>query len=305
MSQWQPGCDEHALEARARLLRGAREFFHARDYLEVQTPSLSAHTASDPFLSSFQVIEGNRTRYLQTSPEFHMKRLLAAMPRRIFQICPAFRRGEHGRTHNSEFTMLEWYAPGASATDMADLTCSLIDQLLRPEETQRTTFRDLVQDTHGIDVLACDQQALVRAAKRVAGHADQHNALDLLYETALSELSDRVLVYDFPASLASLAALSSEGMAERFEIIIDGIEIANGCRELLDADELQNRSMRDNEVRRLQGLPGVDCDPRLAAALRSGLPQVSGVALGLDRLLMLKLGAGNLAKVLCFHDRIA
>lgn len=305
MSEWRPGCDALALEARAEMLKKAREFFDSRGYLEVQTPSLSRNTASDPFLSSFEVAGASGHRYLQTSPEFHMKRLLAAMPRPIYQICPAFRRGEAGRLHNPEFTMLEWYAPGASANDMAELTCELVDELYQRAQVRTTSFHQIVQEKFGLDISKCDQKAVTSAARSIAEHADEHNALDCLYEKALSGLSGRVLVHGFPALLASLAALRDDGSADRFEVIIDGIEIANGCQELLDADEFKARSVRDDAMRRAKGLQSIECDPRLEAALRSGPGPVSGVALGMDRLLMLKLGRRHISEVLAFSDRLA
>ena len=287
------------------MLKKAREFFDSRGYLEVQTPSLSRNTASDPFLSSFEVPGAGGPRYLQTSPEFHMKRLLAATPRPIYQVCPAFRRGETGHLHNPEFTILEWYAPDGSARDMAELTCKLIDDLYEPEEVLCTSFHQLIQERCGFDISERDQQAVIKAARNIAEHADEHNALDCLYEKALSGLSGRVLVHGFPASLASLAALREDGLADRFEIIIDGSEIANGCQELLDADELRKRADHDNAVRRDKGLAPIECDPRLEAALRSGLAPVSGVALGLDRLLMLRLSRQNIREVLTFSDELA
>lgn len=305
MSDFKPGCDTQALEARARMLKAAREFFDSRGYLEVQTPSLSRNTASDPFLGSFEVCEVGGPRYLQTSPEFHMKRLLATAPRPIYQICGAFRRGETGRLHNSEFTILEYYAPSASATDMAQLTCALIDKLYKPEEIRRTSYRELVQEAYGLEVSTAGPEQFLEAARGVATHADAHNALDVLYDGALSDLSGRVLVQGFPASLASLAAIAEDGSADRFEVIINGIEIANGCQELLDADEFKQRVDYDNAVRHSKGLPQIECDPRLKAALSSGLAPVSGVALGLDRLLMLKLGKQHLSEVLAFSDEIA
>ena len=305
MSHWQPGCDAEALESRAQMLKGAREFFDSRGFLEVQTPSLSKNTASDPFLGSFEVSSAGGPRYLQTSPEFHMKRLLAAFPRPIYQICPAFRRGETGRLHNSEFTILEWYAPGTSATDMAQLTCELIDQIYEPGEVRFTSFNELIRDTQGLDIAECDQETLISAARDIATHADAHNALDCLYDRALSILPGRVLVYGFPASLASLAAFRDDGSADRFEVIIDGMELANGCQELLDADEFRKRTARDNAVRRDKGLVPIECDARLESALRSGLTPVSGVALGLDRLLMLRLNRRNICEVLAFSDELA
>lgn len=287
------------------MLRQARAFFDSRGYLEVQTPSLSRNTASDPFLSSFEVPGAGGTRYLQTSPEFHMKRLLAAIPRSIYQICPAFRRGEAGGWHNPEFTILEWYAPGTSATDMAQLTCELIDELHQPGKVRWTSFNQLIWDTQGLDIAERDQETLIRAARSVAGHADECDALDCLYERALSTLSGRVLVHGFPASLASLAAFRADGAADRFEVVIDGMELANGCQELLDADEFRRRAARDNAVRRDKGLPPVERDSRLESALLSGLAPVSGVALGLDRLLMLRLSRQNLCEVLTFGGELA
>ncbi len=287
------------------MLKEARAFFDSRGYLEVQTPSLSKSTASDPFLSSFEMLNAGETRYLQTSPEFHMKRLLAVFRRPIYQICSAFRRGEAGRLHNPEFTILEWYAPSTSALHMAELTCALIDKLHAPGKVRRTSFNQLILNTLGLDVVECDQETLISAAREFAAHADEYNALDCLYEKALSDVSGRILVHGFPASLASLAALREDGSADRFEVIIDGIEIANGCQELLDADELMRRAARDNAVRRDKGLPPIDCDSRLEAALRSGLAPVSGVALGLDRLLMLRLNRQNICEVLAFSEELA
>jgi len=302
---WQPECDEHALEARAKMLKAVREFFDARGYLEVQTPSLSKDTASDAFLDSYAFDSGEARRYLQTSPEFHMKRLLAHAPRPVYQICHAFRRGETGRLHNSEFTMLEWYAPGASSADMAELTALLVDVLLKPDEVRRTSFQALMREVHGIDVDHCDEAALLSAARAVAAQADQTTALDCLYEQAVSDLLGRVLVHGFPAPLASLAAIRCDGIADRFELIIDGIEIANGCQEMTDADELRRRTERNNEIRRVSDLPHIKCDTRLDAALRSGLVPTSGVALGFDRLLMLKLGKRAISEVLTFSDETA
>ena len=305
MTHWEPGCDAEALEARARMLQDLRSYFDSRGFLEVQTPSLSRSTASDPFLISFEFTVGDERRYLQTSPEFHMKRLLAVMSRPIYQVCSAFRQGESGRLHNSEFTILEWYAPGTSADEMAEFTCDLIDRLCKPDVLQRTSFEELIKRTLDIDLAACGQAALVEAARGFTAHADEHTALDCLYEKALSSLPGRVLVQGFPAALASLAALNEDGSADRFEVIIDGIEIANGCRELLDADSFVARGAGDQAIRRAKDLPQIDCDPRLEAALRSGLSPVSGVALGLDRLLMLKLGRKRISEVLTFSDHNA
>jgi len=302
-SWWQPECGADALEARAAILRDARKFFDARGYLEIQTPSLSNHTASDPFLDSYTLTDGEARRYLQTSPEFHMKRLLAHTPRPVYQICLAFRRGETGHLHNSEFTIIEWYAPGASTSDMTELTAKLIDTLLKPGRVERVSFESLIRDKHGLDICTCDESTLIEAARRVAAHADQFNALDCLYEHAVSDLSGRVVVHGFPLPLASLAAIGHDGVADRFEFIIDGIELANGCQELLDADEFRRRVNCNNEIRRARGLAHVECDTRLEAALCSGLTPTSGVALGLDRLLMLKLGKRTISQVLTFSDK--
>ena len=273
--------------------------------MEVQTPNLSKHTASDPFLDSYHLSLADGDRYLQTSPEFHMKRLLATAQRPIFQICQAFRRGETGRLHNSEFTMIEWYAPGTSASDMAELTSVLVDTLYEPGTIRHISFNDLIWETQGIDVSVSDKSALLDAARRIESQANPDNVLDCLYENALSLLSGRVLVHEFPACLASLAALNNDGNADRFEFIVDGVEIANGCQELTDAEELQRRTERNNDIRRAQGLAQIECDQRLVAALQAGIEPVSGVALGFDRLLMLKLGKHAISKVLTFPDATA
>ena len=303
--RWQPECDTAALLSRAQMLKKARAFFDTRGYLEVQTPSLSRWTASEPFLDSYEVSVDGARRYLQTSPEFHMKRLLAASERSIYQICTAFRRGETGRLHNSEFTMVEWYAPGTSASDMAELTAGLVAELYEPREVRHVSFRKLILDSQGVDISTIDEEALIAAAQLLAPHANQANALDVLYEHALSNLSGSVVVAGFPESLASLAAIRDDGLVDRFEFIINGVEIANGCRELLDATEYAWRIGRNNALRRAHDLPQIECDPCLEAALCSGLAPISGVALGLDRLLMLKLGKQTLSEVLAFSDKTA
>lgn len=302
------------------MLARIREFFSRRDVLEVETPALSAAGTTDPNLHSFTVRStftnnGATPCYLHTSAEFAMKRLLAAGSGSIYQICKVFRDGEVGRLHNSEFTMVEWYRVGYEYHQLMDEVSSLITNVLEGIRAlplpEKLTFRDAFLRTCGLDPHSATTGEMIdlARARQIAvtglGPEDRDGWRDLLLtrlvEPALGR--DRLtFIYDFPASAAALARVRRDDppIAERFELYLDGIELANGFQELTDAHEQRRRFDRDREARTLNGLAAVPIDERFLAALTHGLPACSGVALGLDRLVMLAAGATSIAQAMAF-----
>jgi len=296
-ADWRPSSSVSTLRERGRLLAGIRGFFAARDVLEVQTPALGRRTVLDPALDSIATRDG---RYLQTSPEYHMKRLLAAGAPSIYQIGPAFRDGEAGRWHNPEFTILEWYRIGFDARALMAEVAALVDSLLGHAPYGSVTCADLLRERFGIDI---DNTAALLELGGTLGLAEPalDEALDLALAEALTSRAERrVFVTGFPEALAALARVGDDGCAERFELIVDGVEVANGYHELTDAAELAARMDSDLGRRRVLGKTEPAADEALLAAHRHGLPDCAGVAMGLDRLLMLKVGATSLAEVMAF-----
>jgi elongation factor P--(R)-beta-lysine ligase len=318
--QWRPAAQLPVLQARARLNGQLRDFFADRDVLEVETPLLSHAIGTDPALhpvtAMYQALPGApaRTMFLQTSPEFAMKRLLAAGSGPIFQLCKAFRNGETGRRHNPEFTMLEWYRPGFTLTQLMDEVAALVDMVLDCGPCLRLSYRQLFQQELGIDPHAADAQLLAQTAARHIELSFQAASkevwLDLLYSQVLEPgLQAPVFIYDYPASHAALAKLDrdeqGQTVALRFELVIGGMEIANGYDELADPYEQERRFQADLRNRSAQGLPEFPTDAALVAALVQGLPACAGVALGVDRLLMLQCGASTIDEVLAFPHALA
>ena len=297
MADWRPSCTVEALRERGAMLAAVRDFFAAREVLEVQTPALGRHTVTDPALDSIATLDG---RHLQTSPEYHMKRLLAAGAPSIYQIAPAFRNGEAGRSHNPEFTMLEWYRVGFDADALMAEVAALVDALLGEAAYEHLAWADLLGERFGVDV--DDQQALLGLGDQLGlSQPTLDDVLDVALAEALGALAGRrVFVTGFPAALAVLARIGADGRAERFELIVDGVEVANGYHELTDAAELARRMAGDAERRRARGKAEVAPDTCLLDAQRHGLPACAGVAMGFDRLLMLKLGASSIAEVMAF-----
>ncbi len=314
MADWRPGTPPGALQARASLLAEIRAFFAERGVLEVETPLLCSRGITDPAIEPLLVSGGlslgPATRYLQTSPEYAMKRLLAAGSGPIYQVCKAFRDGEAGNRHNPEFTLLEWYRPGMDhhqlMAEVADLVCTCLGE--RPWQT--LSYRELFRRSIGIDPFVDSPAALQQAARKCvdvgALEGDRDLWLDLLLTHAVEPwLAGQGLcfVYDYPPSQAALARLGeSDGHAvgERFELYVDGLELANGYHELGDAAEQRARFEADNAQRLARGLPQRPLDEALLAALAAGLPDCSGVALGVDRLLMLATGETDLRRLLAF-----
>jgi lysyl-tRNA synthetase class 2 len=312
---WRPSATVDRLRLRARLLDEVRAFFAERGVLEVETPLLSRTTVTDPHLHSFGVRDdqSRAVGYLQTSPEFAMKRLLAAGSGSIYQLGRAFRAAEQGRSHLPEFTLLEWYRVGFDHHALMDEVESLLRRLLGsglvPGSAPRTTYGELFRRVLDIDPHRCSTDELRRCAGSLLPSAclERDELLALLLTHRIEptfEPGHALFVHDFPASQAALARLRAESdgtlVAERFEVYLGPVEIANGFHELLDAGEQRRRFERDLAERRAQGLGLPPIDERLLAALEHGLPECSGVALGFDRLVMVAADATSLAEVTAF-----
>ena len=307
---WQPLASPSVLRERARFLNAIRHFFDDLGYLEVNTPVLLSSVNPDPVLQPIAV-QGTAPLYLQTSPEFAMKRLLAAASGSIYQICPAFRDDEQGRHHHREFTMLEWYVEGfdylALMKQVEDLIIYLADS---PIPFTRCSYRDLFLlhvkiDIDCIELLELQQLCEQKAAYSDASGLTFQQCLDLLMVTNIEPaMSGFQLVYDYPAAQSSLAkpCVDRPGYVQRFELFHNGLELANGFSELTDAAVQRQRFELDNERRRLLGLPEYDLDEHFLAALQAGLPECAGVAVGLDRLLMALLNLNHIDQVLTFRD---
>lgn len=314
-----------ALRLRAALLRQTREFFHRRGFLEVETPLLSADVVVDRHLEPIAaewIDEPSRptrreTRWLQTSPEFGMKRLLAAGAEAIYQITRAFRNGERGPLHNPEFTIVEWYAAGSGMDEGLDLLSQLAEELLGRGPSERLSYGDAFGrhagvDPHGGSVRELRDCGLRHGRTPPEGLAEDD--LDAWRDWLLVELVEPhlgrgapTLLFDYPASQAALAQVRAgrPPVAERFELYVEGIELANGYHELLDAAELRRRIETANARRVADGRRPLPEDSRLLAAMRHGLPPATGVALGFDRVAMLAAGARTIDEVLAFPFEIA
>ena len=309
---FRPSANWANLRLRGELLRRLREFFHTHNFLEVQTPLLCAETVVDRHIEPFELDCEGRKMWLQTSPEFAMKRMLAAGAEAIYQVTQSLRKGERGPLHNPEFTIVEWYRTGNSMEEGMQLTGQLCHSLLDCGQSQTLSYGEAFQQHVGIDPHTADCAELISAVKKhniqpPAGlAADDRDAwLDLLLvELVQAKLGVErpVLLYDYPASQAALARIRNDvpPVAERFELYYRGIELANGYNELLDADELLERNRRVNDQRRQDGNRPLPEGSRLISAMRSGLPASVGVALGFDRLVMLAAGAKDISEVMAF-----
>lgn len=316
---WQPTAPLATVRARAQMLKRARAFFDARGLLEVETPQLSRAAPPDPALAPMSTrwsggaSPGRQRLYLHSSPELAMKRLLAAGAGPIYQVCKVFRDGERGRWHHPEFSLLEWYRPGWDLAALIDEVGALVRVLLdRPELAQeQLDYRALFQDRLGVDPWVADASALADVASGCGLTAaadmglDVDGWLDLLMTHQLQPGLGRdrmTFVRDFPPSQAALARVTpgSPAKAARFELFLSGVELANGFDELTDAAEQRARFAADRSRRAALGLPQPPMDEAFLSALEAGMPATSGVALGLDRLLMLAVGADRIDEVLSF-----
>ena len=316
---FRPTADWPNLRLRADLLRQLREFFHTHGFLEVETPLLAADTVIDRHLDPFPVRADadhagqNRTRWLQTSPEFAMKRLLAAGGRDIYQVTRAFRQGELGPLHNPEFTIVEWYRPGHDMFRGIQFLGDLCDELLDLGPAEQISYREAFERYVGIDPHTSDMPSIRAAAESSracipAGirDDDRDGWLDLLLAERVGPrlgIDRPTIVFDYPASQAALARIRDEDppVAERFELFVSGgVELANGYHELLDPAILRERNAENNAQRNRDGKPRLPEESRLLAAMESGLPACTGAALGFDRVVMLAAGAKRLDEVIAF-----
>ena len=314
MSEWLPSASPESLAARADLLQVLRQFFCDRGVMEVDTPLLSQGTVPDPGIDVFRLPGGGDEidRYLQTSPESAMKRLLAAGSGDIFQVCKAFRQGEAGRHHNPEFTLLEWYRVGWDHAALMREVAEFLGTVLNSDGWQIWPYRALFVEVLGVDPLdeRTSLAALTDLAQSRIGFVpdglDRDAVLDLLMSHCIEPgITDWgvVFVTDFPPSQAAMARCISVGdvdVAARFECYVHGRELANGYWEQTDAEALSAQLQAENTRRRQRELPPRPIDERLLAAHRHGLPECAGVALGVDRLLAVKLGTDNLAETISF-----
>ncbi len=326
MSDWRPTATLDVLRLRARLYATIRAFFAERDVLEVETPVLSMAGNTDANIESFALefsgrIDGaSRTRWLRTSPEFPLKRLLAAGIGDCYELGRVFRNGEAGGRHNPEFTMLEWYRVGWDHHRLIGETVELVQAVLvlvgRTATVTTTTFRELYRERLGIDPFtASDAELCVALGDTEIDPAglNRDDWLDLLMTHRLQACFDRdgiLVVRDYPASQCALAkirvgqgggpAVAEPAVAERFELYLGALELANGYHELTDGDEQRTRFLRDHALRATRGAVQPPLDEGLLAAMASGLPACAGVAVGIERLLMAMTGTDRIADVLAF-----
>jgi len=317
-TDWRPTASIEVIERRSAMLGRIRAYFAGEKVIEVQTPLLSAAATTDPQIESITAAPaaGGR-RFLQTSPEFAMKRLLAAGVGDCYQVCPVFRDGESGRLHNPEFTMIEWYRLNFGVPqlqqDVERLVHAACQGLRTLAPARLLSYRDAIAEACGIDSRTAGAAEIraVLASRGIepakAEDWDRDAWLDLLMGALVGPGLGHdapVFIRDYPASQAALARVRAEPdgsrVAERFELYLDGVEIANGFHELGDALEQQRRFEQDLVQRRARGQAEVPLDRRLLAALGHGLPDCSGVALGFDRLVMAGLGLPSLEAALCF-----
>lgn len=329
---WRPTARWTVLRQRARLLDRLRQFFIARGYWEVETPLLSRDTCIDPWIDPVAVADPQVSQsqwYLQTSPEFHMKRLLAAGADALFEITRSFRGGESGARHNIEFTIAEWYRAGDTYHDQMALVEDLIRDLagcdLPPDDERRVpsidlpanpfprlTYDEVARQALGTSLLdksTADLSSIANSAEVAIPvslpHSDRDGWLNLLLAERMEPwlaMQPACFLIDFPASQAALARVRPDQppVAERFELYLSGLELCNGYQELTDAEELASRMTQNNQLRVAAGARSLPVHSRLIDAMRHGLPFCSGVALGFDRLAMWRLGLSDIRTVLAF-----
>lgn len=316
-SLWRSDATIDLLKQRAQVLRRIRRFFEDRDVLEVETPLLYRCGSCDPFLKSWRAYvdgdEDGTAYYLQTSPEYAMKRLLASGSGSIYQMGKVFRGDEQGRYHNPEFTLLEWYRVGWTYEQLMVEVAELIRLFLPAIPMTHYSYRDLFLEYLSIDPWRVNAKTLQQVASAhgvtVPDSVDM-NDKDMWLMWLLATLIEPqwlkkglVFVYDYPptqAILAELAETEYGQVAKRFEVYINSIELANGFQELQDAALQRQRFVADNEKRQRLGLPQVAIDEHLLAALTAGLPACAGVALGIDRVLLSLFDVNELSQVLAF-----
>ena len=318
---WQPTADIETLKKRAQYLADVRLFFAERDTWEVETPILSSAAPTAPYLDSFTTdyspigSDSKQTQYLQTSPEFAMKRLLAAGSGSIYQIARVFRNGEQGRLHSPEFTMLEWYRIDFTLNQLMNEVEALLNKVFNYNEFERLSYQKAFKNCLALDVFNCSDDEVKQCGQNhipsLANDfdTDRDSWLELLMsyiiEPELAKQHQAFFIYDYPASQAQLAKIKHDqqgnAVADRFELYIEGVEIANAYNELLDANELRQRFEQDNQHRKQLNKAVIPIDENLLVAMQAGLPECSGVSVGFDRLMMLVLDKKSINAVQSFE----
>ena len=321
---WRPTTSVELLRQRAILYRRVRSFFDDRDFFEVETPLLSNDVVVDRYIEPIGITKTSVTGatrdqdkrlWLQTSPEFGMKRLVADGADAIYQICKAFRQSESGDRHNPEFTMLEWYRVGDDYQSGMDLLSEFVEEILQSPKCEKISYRDAFVRFAKVDPFRSSLAEL----KAVLSESSDSMALE---EMKLDEsnrdaflnlilvhlvepklgVGQPMILFDWPASQSALATVRHDDVpvAERFELYLDGVELANGYHELLDPDELRRRNSVVNQARQKDGRSMLPESSRLLAAMENGLPDCVGVALGMDRLTMVLVGLKKISEVVSF-----
>jgi len=301
------------------MLATVRNFFSDRNVLEVETPALYPSCNPEPMVESFALtntVAEMNCLYLQTSPEFAMKRLLAAGSGAIYQICRAYRKSESGRYHNPEFSLLEWYRPGFSLRQLMEEVEALLAAVVPPSQIKHhavyLSYRSIFNQTVGVDPFLATVEDFLAVANRLGYpeaeaicNGNRSAWLDFLFSHVVQAQLPKqciVFVYDYPACQAALARLRPQqpDIAERVEVFIDGIELGNGFQELTDAEQQKQRFLAQQAERQQAGLPVPEIDECFLGALSAGLPDSAGIAIGLDRLLMKLCGLERIQQVLTF-----
>ena len=311
---WQAVADPECMKKRARMLQSIRAFFLQRDVLEVDTPSLSSAAITELHIESFATDMLQQRYYLQTSPEYPMKRLLASGYPSIYQICKVFRREEQGAVHNPEFSMLEWYRLGFDYQQLIGEVCELLDLLAADfkvkSSAEKIPYQQAFLENVALDPLIatvddCRRCCLSHHIEIPQGMADNVDEwLDWILTQAVAPAFKKnafTVLYDYPASQCALATINADGtVAERFEVFYGELELANGFNELTDAAEQRQRFEADNKKRQAAGLELMPIDENFLQALAAGFPKCAGVAIGLDRLLMVLTGQNAISDVMAF-----
>ena len=322
-AHWKPSATMMALKERATLLRAVRQYFDGCGVMEVETPMLSSNATVDIYINSFSTefepIGGGpvQTYYLHTSPEFPMKRLLAAGSGDIYSLGRVFRNGEAGGRHNPEFTMLEWYRVGMDQQRMMDDVSSLLSSICNFSEVRRCSYGELFEEYLGVNPYTVDTSELDQLVQKKVDESltglERNDCLDLLFSKYIEpylggvnkNTLEGVFVCDYPADMSALARLrvNEQGLevAARFELFVKGIELANGYHELLDANEQEKRFKAEQKKRQNRGFDIYPYDKRMVQALAHGMPDCAGVAMGVDRLLMLMMNTKAIGDVLAFE----
>lgn len=312
-NDWRPTASIKNLHVRATLLANARNFFSQRNVFEVETPLLAAYGATEANIASFELSDEGDVKYLQTSPEYAMKRLLAAGMGDCYQICKSFRAKEAGSLHNPEFTLVEWYRLDYSLQAIMQETVEFINALLpnggADREVRYVSYGDSSEGALGKPMWDFSHAQLYAIAQNKGLILKESPSLEELHDFIFSncivptfDANDITVIYHYPVSQASLAKLDedNENLAQRFEVFFHQIELANGFVELTDAQQQYERFKQDQVKRQLNTLPDMEIDQRLIHALQHGLPQCAGVAVGFDRLVMLVSGAASISEVISF-----